>query len=109
MLAYIATSEIIHPANPPESNASVAGTKLDSSTTRIAREERDVQPLSDGSAQVLIHFSRIILIMTDGQKAFGPGQPGRVGMRVEIRDIGHIATPGLEPISQRKFPEKPFA
>src|SRR4051812_19346986 len=30
-------------------------------------------------------------------------------MRVEIRDIGDVATFRFHPIGQRKFPEKPFA
>src|SRR5439155_17691989 len=81
----------------------------DPATHRVAGKESHVESAVDRGLQVVEHFDGVILVVTDGQKTLRPQQSLWLCVRVEVRDVSDIITARFQPVSERKFPEEPFA
>src|SRR5438046_9924135 len=89
--------------------AARVGREKDAATHRVAGKEGHIQPGVDGCLQMAKHFDGIVLVVAYGDEAFRAQQTFRIVVRVEVREVSDIISARFQPVSEREFPEKPFA
>src|SRR5262249_35917165 len=76
---------------------------------RVARQERQIDPLVAGVADVVVYLLCPVFVVTDGQPALGPQQTLAVDVRVDVRDVGYVVAFLLHPEGEGEFPQQELA
>ena len=84
------------------------GQKRSDAKNGITSKEGEVNTFVPGFADIIVHFQTPVLVVPHRDKPIGSKQPLRVGVGIDIGNIGHIVSFLLHPKSQGEFPRQVF-